>query len=90
MSIEVIEIDEQPDGTARMIVDIDNETVGILIESAIVTALKNYIDNHETNYNPKQMELLYETGINDVWDDKDLEEALSPSCTVTEFKGVPV
>ena len=47
MSIEVIEIDEQPDGTARVIVDIDNETVGILLESAITTALKNYIDNHK-------------------------------------------
>ena len=29
MSIEVIEIDEQPDGTARMVVDIDDTTVGI-------------------------------------------------------------
>jgi hypothetical protein len=47
MSIEVIEIDEQPDGTARVIVDIDSETVDILLESAIVTALKNYIDNHK-------------------------------------------
>ena len=44
MSIEVIEIEEQPDGTARVILDIDEKTVGLLIESAIVTALKQYVD----------------------------------------------
>ena len=47
MSIEVIEIEEQPDGTARMVVDIDDTTVGILIESAIVTALEQYVDKHQ-------------------------------------------
>jgi len=57
MSIEVIEIDEQPDGTARMVVDIDDKTVGILIESAIVTALKQYVDEHQEQYQPKQLEL---------------------------------
>lgn len=57
MSIEVIEIDEQPDGTARMVVDIDDKTVGILIESAIVTALEQYVDKHEGRYQPKQLEL---------------------------------
>lgn len=57
MSIEVIEIDEQPDGTARMVVDIDDKTVGILIESAIVTALEHYVDKHQGRYQPKQLEL---------------------------------
>tara|TARA_A100001015_G_scaffold12802_1_gene15087 strand:- start:13533 stop:13718 length:186 start_codon:yes stop_codon:yes gene_type:complete len=57
MSIEVIEIDEQPDGTARMVVDIDDTTVGILIESAIVTALEQYVDKHQGQYQPKQLEL---------------------------------
>ena len=57
MSIEVIEIDEQPDGTARMVVDIDDTTVGILIESAIVTALEQYVDKHQGRYQPKQLEL---------------------------------
>ena len=57
MSIEVIEIDEQPDGTARMVVDIDDKTVGNLIESAIVTALEQYVDKHEGRYQPKQLEL---------------------------------
>ena len=57
MSIEVIEIDEQPDGIARMVVDIDNTTVGILIESAIVTALEQYVDKHQGRYQPKQLEL---------------------------------
>ena len=57
MSIEVIEIDEQPDGTARMVVDIDDKTVGILIESAIVTALEQYVDKHEGRYQLKQLEL---------------------------------
>ena len=47
MTIEVIEIEEQPDGTARLTLDIDTKTVGILLESAIITAIKNYIDNHE-------------------------------------------
>ena len=57
MSIEVIEIEEQPDGTARMVVDIDDTTVGILIESAIVTALEQYVDKHRGRYQPKQLEL---------------------------------
>ena len=57
MSIEVIEIEEQSDGTARMIVDIDPTTVGILIESAIVTALKQYVDEHQEQYLPVQLEL---------------------------------
>ncbi len=47
MSIEVIEIEEQPDGTARMILDIDEKTVGLLIESAVITALEQYIDRRE-------------------------------------------
>ena len=57
MSIEVIEIDEQPDGTARMVVDIDDTTVGILIQSAIVTALEQYVDTYQGRYQPKQLEL---------------------------------
>ena len=57
MSIEVIEIDEQPDGTARMVVDIDDTTVGILIQSAIVTALEQYVDKYQVRYQPKQLEL---------------------------------
>ena len=59
MSIEVIEIDEQPDGTARMVVDIDDTTVGILIESAIVTALEQYVDKHQVRYQPKQLDLKF-------------------------------
>ena len=59
MSIEVIEIDEQPDGTARMVVDIDDTTVGILIESAIVTALEQYVDKHQGRYQPKQLDLKF-------------------------------
>jgi hypothetical protein len=59
MSIEVIEIDEQPDGTARMVVDIDDTTVGILIESAIVTALEQYVDKYQGRYQPKQLELEF-------------------------------
>ena len=47
MSIEVIEIEEQPDGTARLILDIDPQTVGILLESAIITAIKEYINNQD-------------------------------------------
>ena len=59
MSIEVIEIEEQPDGTARVILDIDEKTVGLLIESSIVTALKQYVDRHEAQYQPKQLELEF-------------------------------
>jgi hypothetical protein len=59
MSIEVIEIDEQPDGTARMVVDIDDTTVGILIQSAIVTALEQYVDKYQGRYQPKQLELEF-------------------------------
>ena len=57
MSIEVIEIEEQPDGTARMILDIDEKTVGLLIESAVITALEQYIDRREVQYQPNQLEL---------------------------------
>jgi hypothetical protein len=59
MSIEVIEIDEQPDGTARMVVDIDDTTVGILIQSAIITALEQYVDKYQGRYQPKQLELEF-------------------------------
>jgi len=57
MTIEVIELDEQPDGSARLVLDIDNETARILIESAVVAALTRYVDRHETKYNPYQTEL---------------------------------
>jgi tRNA threonylcarbamoyladenosine modification (KEOPS) complex Pcc1 subunit len=50
MSIEVIEIEDQPDGTSRVTLDIDKETVAILLESAVVTALREYINNHEEQY----------------------------------------
>jgi len=59
MSIEVIEIEEQPDGTARMILDIDEKTVGLLIESSVVTALEQYIDRCEVQYQPNQLELEF-------------------------------
>ena len=59
MSIEVIEIEEQPDGTARMILNIDEKTVGLLIESAIITALEQYIDRREVQYQPNQLELEF-------------------------------
>jgi hypothetical protein len=57
MTIEVIELDEQPDGTARLVLDMDNETARILIESAVVAALTWYVDKHESNYSPYQTEL---------------------------------
>lgn len=59
MTIEVIELDEQPDGTARLVLDIDSETARILIESAVVAALTRYVDKHETKYNPTQTELEF-------------------------------
>jgi hypothetical protein len=57
MTIEVIEFEEQPDGTARLVLDMDNETARILIESAVITALTSFIDKHESNYS--QMELQF-------------------------------
>jgi hypothetical protein len=57
MTIEVIELDEQPDGTARLVLDMDNETARILIESAVVAALTGYVEKHESNYS--QMELQF-------------------------------
>jgi|TARA_R110000822_G_scaffold152811_5_gene292269 hypothetical protein len=59
MSIEVIKIEEQPDGSARLTLDIDEKTVGLLIESAIVTALNQYLDKHEVRYQPTQSELKF-------------------------------
>ena len=50
MSIEVIEIEDQPDGTSRVTLDIDKETVAILLESAVVTAIREYIKTHEGQY----------------------------------------
>ena len=58
MTIEVIELEEQPDGSARLVLDIDNETARILIESAVVAALTRYVDKHElVHANPYQTEL---------------------------------
>lgn len=57
MTIEVIEFEEQPDGTARLVLDMDNETARILIESAVITALTSFIDKREYNFSPHQAEL---------------------------------
>jgi len=57
MTIEVIEFEEQPDGTARLVLDMDNETARILIESAVITALTSFIDKREYNLSPHQAEL---------------------------------
>jgi hypothetical protein len=57
MTIEVIELEEQQDGSARLVLDIDNETARLLIESAVVAALTGYVDKHESNSNPYQTEL---------------------------------
>ena len=57
MTIEVIELAELPDGTARLVLDMDNETARILIESAVVAALTGYVEKHESNYS--QMELQF-------------------------------
>ena len=58
MTIEVIELEEQQDGSARLVLDIDNETARLLIESAVVAALTRYVDKHEqANSNPYQTEL---------------------------------
>ncbi len=57
MTIEVIELDEQPDGTARLVLDLDNETARILIQSAVIAALTGYVDKHEANFSPYQTEL---------------------------------
>lgn len=46
MSIEVIETIENPDGTTRITLDVDPETLRILIESAVCTAIKDYIAQH--------------------------------------------
>ena len=43
MSIEVIELVENPDGTTRITLDVDPEILCILIESAVSTAIENYI-----------------------------------------------
>ena len=44
--------------SARLVLDIDNETARILIESAVVAALTRYVDKHEeSNSNPYQTEL---------------------------------
>ena len=59
MTIEVIEPDEQQDGTARLVLDMDSETARILIESAVVSAITGYLDKHESKYNPTQTELEF-------------------------------
>ncbi len=59
MTIEVIEFDEQQDGTARLVLDMDSETARILIESAVVAALTDAIKKHEIKYNPTQTELEF-------------------------------
>jgi hypothetical protein len=54
MSIKVIEVNEQPDGSAQMVIDMDENTVNMLVESAIITALEQYVDNHKNKF---QLEL---------------------------------
>ena len=47
MNIEVIEIEEQPDGTARLTLDIDNEVVQMLLEHAVKDILTKYIEEND-------------------------------------------
>ena len=58
MTIEVIELEEQPDGSARLVLDIDNETARLLIESAVVAASNEVCGQARiSNSNPYQTEL---------------------------------
>lgn len=60
MQIKVTELYEQPDGTATMTVELDKETTQILIESAIIGAIKHYVDKHNDKRTPRQLELPIE------------------------------
>jgi len=43
MSIEVLEIEEQEDGSAKLLLNIDEDTLAVLVEKAFVEALRDYI-----------------------------------------------
>ena len=58
MHIEVEEVIENADGSARLQLDMDNEALSSLLEIAVVTALKEAIvRNQEHLGNPSQLEL---------------------------------
>jgi hypothetical protein len=58
MHIEVEEVIENADGSARLQLDMDNEALSSLLEIAVVTALKEAIvRNQEHLSNPCQLEL---------------------------------
>jgi hypothetical protein len=60
MHIEVEEVIENADGSARLQLDMDNEALSSLLEIAVVTALKEAIvRNQEQLGNPSQLELEF-------------------------------
>ena len=43
MKVDVLEVTEQPDGSARIVVDLDEEALSLIIEGFIVQAITEQI-----------------------------------------------
>ena len=60
MHIEVQEVIENADGSATLQLDLDNEALSLLLEIAVVTALREAIGRNQPLLgNPSQMELQF-------------------------------
>ena len=47
MQVDVLEVTEQPDGSARIVVDLDEEALSLIIEGFMVQAIAEQIKTHE-------------------------------------------
>jgi hypothetical protein len=47
MKVDVIEVTEQPDGSARVTMDLDEEALSLMVEKFVVQALTEQIEVYE-------------------------------------------
>ena len=47
MQVDVLEVTEQPDGSARVVVDLDEEALSLIIQGFMVRAIAEQMKTHE-------------------------------------------
>ena len=58
MDIVVTEVTEHEDGSATLQIDMDNEALTALLQSALLNAIKKGMEMEEKKYEPEQTELF--------------------------------
>ena len=58
MDIVVTEVTEHEDGSATLQIDMDNEALTALLQSALLNSIKKGMEMEEKKYEPEQTELF--------------------------------